>query len=402
MEVNWFITIPWLPAITTAAYLTVKKKSPSEIIENTVKAMLGYYLICAGAYLAIEAMSPLNARIYGATGTHVGILNTELMGAVLVEKSGNAGFLTFLLAFAVNLLLAKRTEKGISVSDRPSFTVSKLDDLFRDPGKNTAVIAGSGSAGRYDYRNLYLVLRKGQRGLYGKAEARSKGGPWKFRFRRGRHRNGGGPLFSEEKEAGGLWKRGTEYKLCDFDWRDYGICAVSCDAGNGEEPFGSGPLCAHVRSSTVGHRVRVTDAAGKCDSDVLGAWQAVCAGSVTGLDSTAIVSYSPGAWKAGFCAASVTAAIASPLLFVTGSPFAALPGFTSFYFAGGVAGVFGNMEGGKQGAALAGAVTGIAVILLTSGLVFLSGMGVGYGMALGETEYGILGCLLSVVLNVIK
>lgn len=63
---------------------------------------------------------------------------------------------------------------------------------------------------------------------------------------------------------------------------------------------------------------------------------------VTGLDSTAIVSYSPGAWKAGFCAASVTAAIASLLLFVTGSPFAAPAGaFTSLYFAGGVAGVFG-------------------------------------------------------------
>ena len=80
-------------------------------------------------------------------------------------------------------------------------------------------------------------------------------------------------------------------------------------------------------------------------------------------------------------------------------PFVPLPGFTSLYFAGGVAGVFGNVQGGKRGAILAGAASGIAVILLLSLFMSLNeGMGL-YGASLGETEYGILGLILTALLR---
>ena len=64
--------------------------------------------------------------------------------------------------------------------------------------------------------------------------------------------------------------------------------------------------------------------------------------------------------------------------------------------------MYGNMQGGRRGAALSGAAAGAAVILLMS--LFLSwngGFGM-YGGSLGETEYGILGTVLSALLRLMQ
>lgn len=402
MEVNWFITIPWLPAITTAAYLTVKKKSPSEIIENTVKAMLGYYLICAGAYLAIEAMSPLDARIYGATGTHVGVLNTELMGAVLVEKSGNAGFLTFLLAFAVNLLLARKLKKGYLFLTGHHLLFLSLMTCFVIREKiQLSPLAAAALGGMITGIYIWFCVRASA-GCMEKLKPGARAGLGNSASGAAVIGTVAGRCFRKKKklEYYGKEGRNTSFVTSIGVITVFVLYLVMPGTGKSLSEAARCALMYGAALSAIVYGLRML--LGNVIQMFWELGKRYVPDLVTGLDSTAIVSYSPGAWKAGFCAASVTAAIASLLLFVTGSPFAALPGFTSLYFAGGVAGVFGNMEGGKQGAALAGAVTGIAVILLTSGLVLLSGMGVGYGMALGETEYGLLGCLLSVVLNVIK
>ena len=123
---------------------------------------------------------------------------------------------------------------------------------------------------------------------------------------------------------------------------------------------------------------------------------------IVGLDSTAVITYSPKAWWAGFLAACFSGLAALCMLILLKAPFVPLPGFTSLYFAGGVAGVFGNAEGGKTGAVVSGAVVGAAVIFMMSLFMTIHGSYYGSGAAFGETGYGILGLLLTFVLKLWK
>lgn len=402
------LEIPWLPALVAVFYLVKKKKSPGEIIEHVIKMMIGWYMILVGAMLSARVLGVLDAMLVQSFGVHGGMMNTEVFGSWLLRECGNAGFAAFILAFLVNLLLARRTKKGYLFLTGHHLLFLSLMSVFLIRSSlgshlsGISFLAAGIATGCYAYLSVRVsavvtgAIHKAQpAGLANSAIGAALLGA------------GIGYLCGRKKKpekygreggsAGQVTSLGVLTVLTFFLF-----LSLAC-----RKPGGLGigkcllPALLYGTALTMimqglrmllGLFIQLFWELGRHFAPAL----------VAGLDSTAVISWSPGAWRAGFLAAACSGTAASVLLISLKCPFAALPGYTSLYFAGGVAGVYGNMQGGRRGAALSGAAAGAAVILLMS--LFLSwngGFGM-YGGSLGETEYGILGTVLSALLRLMQ
>ncbi len=398
-----FQKIPWLPAFIAAAYLLKKGKPINEIIENVMKTMTGWYLILLGAELSAWAMHPLSEKLFLVCGLKGGVLNTEIFGSWLLQEFGNIGFLAFLTAFFVNLLLARIRKKGylfltghhlLFLSLMTASLFCHLTDLL----PIEAALSAGAVTGIYAYFSVWLGSKSMKR-----LNARSEAG-----------------LANSTSGAALL-----------------GACIGRCFRDRvktyyGKDGTSSGYITSMGILTVLGLQVLLTLAAGET---IFAQWRKCLIGAlaygtaltmiiqglrmllgtlipmfwdvgrwalpqlVVGLDSTAVITYSPGAWKAGFLAACISGVGVLWGLICLRVPFIPLPGFTSLYFAGGVAGVFGNAEGGKAGAVVSGAIVGSVVILLMGLFMSLNGGCYEAGAAFGETGYGILGLLLTFILR---
>lgn len=111
--------------------------------------------------------------------------------------------------------------------------------------------------------------------------------------------------------------------------------------------------------------------------------QKVIPGAIPALDSPVFFSFSPNAVIIGFLADLVAALGVMLTLVITGSPLVVFPGPIFVFFDGALAGVVGNHYGGWKGAAAAGFIVGIiahaGALLLYPFMTFFHGAGVQYG-----------------------
>ena len=399
-----FLEIPWIPAAVAALYLLKKKKTAGEIIEKIVKLVIGWYLILLGAGLSLNVLGGLEEKLVLSLGIHGGVINTEIFGSWLLMECRNAGFTAFLIAFLVNLLLAKWTRRGYLFLTGHHLLFLSLMSLslirvFLGEMSVGAVLLAGTAAGIYAYISVRISAAaiKPFHSASPVSLANSAAGAALLGA-------GIGKLCSRGKISERFDKKGKNTGHIT----SMGVLTVFCIAfiltflqGVPElaemqeclvEAFLYGAALTAIMQGLrmfLGLFIQMFWDLGK----------EMIPGLVVGLDSTAVISWSPGAWHAGFLAAALTGVVTVSGLVFLKVPFVPLPGFTSLYFAGGVAGVFGNVQGGKRGAILAGAASGIAVILLLSLFMSLNeGMGL-YGASLGETEYGILGLILTALLR---
>lgn len=401
-----FEKIPWLPAFIAAAYLFKKGKSLNEIIENVIKTGIGWYLILVGADISEWALTPLSEKLFSAAGVRGGVMNTEIFGSWLLREGANTGFLAFLTAFFMNLLLARIRKKGylFLTGHHLMFLSLMTVSLFRHiaglSGAPAALAAGV-VTGIYAYLSVWIGSKSMEKLKPGSAAglANSTSGAAFLGVRIGRcfHRRAKRFYGKDGKNTGYITSMGVLTILAlrillmlftgagtKAEWRE---CFI--------EAFAYGTALTMIVQGLrmlLGTFIPMFWDMGK----------GVLPQLVVGLDSTAVITYSPKAWKAGFLAASFSGTIATCMLILLKAPFIPLPGFTSLYFAGGAAGVFGNAEGGKTGAVVSGAVVGTLVIFMMSLFMAIHGGYYETGAAFGETSYGILGLLLTFVLKLWK
>lgn len=89
--------------------LIVQKKSTSEVIQGTVKTIVGFLLIGAGAGVVISALTPLNDLLTEAFNIHGIVPINEVMFAVSVEEFGTQMAAILAVGWILNLFLARYT-----------------------------------------------------------------------------------------------------------------------------------------------------------------------------------------------------------------------------------------------------------------------------------------------------
>ena len=399
---------PWLAAAVAAGYLILKRQRPGEIIEQVLKTIVGYCLILTGTDLSLRALLGVEELLFSAFGVHGGVLNTEVFGAIMLRDHGGAGFAVFLLAFLTNLLLARFTKQGeLFLTGHHLFFLSLMAVSILRGGTalhgGWSVLVGGAVTGAYAFaavrvsapcmgtlsRNAKLGLANSAVGaaLIGAAAGRLAallGG--KAPAREGKRKKaapGGNPIHFTTLGIGAVL---GVYLLLHL--------AAGMPV-NGETLLSCGEyaLLYGVATTTLLLGIRMFLAV--FIQLFWDAGQRFVPNLVMGLDASAIIPYSPRAWRAGFLTAGLAGTLTAALLLARRAPFVPLPGLTSFYFAGGVAGVFGEVHGGRRAAILAGGIVGIVVVLFAALFMAHNGAYLGCGAALGETDYGIWGSLLA-------
>ncbi len=124
------------------------------------------------------------------------------------------------------------------------------------------------------------------------------------------------------------------------------------------------------------------------------------------LDCPVVFPYAPNAVLLGYLMSIVGGLVAMLLQLVTNGALGGviLPSMIIHFFVGGTAGVFGNSTGGRKGAILGGFLNGLIFTLL-AGLTYTSFGGLNpdwAGASFGDTDFGVLGNILSFVGNLFK
>ena len=124
------------------------------------------------------------------------------------------------------------------------------------------------------------------------------------------------------------------------------------------------------------------------------------------LDCPVVFPYAPNAVLVGYLASIVGGLIAMGLQILAGGALGGviLPSMIVHFFVGGTAGVFGNSTGGRKGAIIGGLLNGLIFTLL-AGTTYTSFGGLNpewVGSSFGDTDFGVLGNILSFIGNLIK
>jgi PTS system ascorbate-specific IIC component len=124
------------------------------------------------------------------------------------------------------------------------------------------------------------------------------------------------------------------------------------------------------------------------------------------LDCPVVFPYAPNAVLVGYLSSIVGGLVAMALQMVAGGALGGviLPSMIVHFFVGGTAGVFGNSTGGRKGAILGGFLNGLIFTLL-AGTTYTSFGGLNpdwAGSSFGDTDFGVLGNILSFIGNLLK
>ncbi len=124
------------------------------------------------------------------------------------------------------------------------------------------------------------------------------------------------------------------------------------------------------------------------------------------LDCPVVFPYAPNAVLVGYLSSIVGGLVAMVLQLVANGGLGGviLPSMIIHFFVGGTAGVFGNSTGGRKGAILGGFLNGLIFTLL-AGTTYMSFGALNpdwAGSSFGDTDFGVLGNILSFLGNLLK
>ena len=121
-------------------------------------------------------------------------------------------------------------------------------------------------------------------------------------------------------------------------------------------------------------------------------------GAKPALDVPIIFPYAPTAVIIGFISSFIAGLISMFLMGITALA-VIIPGLVPHFFTGAGAGVFGNATGGKVGAAVGGAVNGVLISFLPAFLLPVLG-GLGFeNTTFGDSDFGVVGILIGLLAN---
>lgn len=400
---------PWILLLVAAAFLLKKHGSFRMAAEDSLKILLGYYMVAIGASITPSTTGAISQLMKAAFGVEGGVLNSEVYGAVLLLRHGSTGFALMFLAFCANLLLARFTPlKGVFLTSHhymylSLFAATMLMEMAQLSAP-AAVVLGAAVLSVYGWLSVALTRRvisqvtgiadvgmansSAEAALLGKLFGRMTRGKTVEYELAGEKKSSS--LLGSIPVAVVLSTFVTYVALCIFAGSRQAHVILGNDSLLEECLLRSLLYGAQVALLLYGIRMMLTSVIELlwtlANRFVPGLWK--------GLDVSIMISYMPRAWEEGFLLSCLGGLLATALMICLRAIYVPIMSPTSFYFTGGLAGVCGYTYGKRRGARLAGFCTGVlatvAIGCMASGMT----MGTDMGVMFGETQYGIFGLIL--------
>lgn len=404
------IGFPWALLIAVAVFLALKRKKPWEILDNTLKAVVGYYLVTIGASITPHSTRALSELMQAAFGVRGGVLNTETFNAVLMIDCGGCALAVLILAFAVNLLLARFTRyKGVFLTAHHYLYVALITTALlriETPlGVASVILLGSLIAGVFGWLCVNVAYASTRRvtGSEGVSMAHSNVGALLLGALAGKLFRGGKEEIPARGEQARTHMRSIPLLACATAFAAYAITACFAGREAVEVCLGTPVLAGIARPALLygaqvalllyGFRMLLAtviemfwDLAQKF---VPGVWK--------GVDASVLIGSQPAAWNRGFLMSCLGGIFAMVMLVTIRAPYVPIMSPTSAYFTGGIAGVSGYAYGGRRGSAAAGVIVGFVSVLLIAFSASRMGVGMDMGVMYGEGQYGLFGMLVKAI-----
>jgi len=403
-------------ALISLVGLSVQRKSFSDVLKGTVRTLVGFLVLAAGAGVVVGALNPFGEMFQHAFNVQGVVPNNEaIVGQVLLDY-GSAAALIFFFGMIINVALAATTRfKYIYLSGHVAFYIAAMIAVILGvAGFDTwaVVLWGSLAQGLYMTMSPALVqpfMRKvtgtddvaiGHTGSAGIALSgliatitRSKKNPSKS---------------TEDlvfpKGLGFL--RDTTVIVALSMGVIYVIVAIFAGPTYIETELSDGQgfiLYALMQAATFSAGVFIILAGVRVVlAEIVPAFRGISERLVKNakpaLDVPIVFTFAPNAVLIGFLASFVGGIVGMLVMIFAGTAII-VPGVVAHFMTGAASGVIGNAAGGRRGAVLGAFANGIAITFLP--LLLLPVLGaVGFSNStFSDADYGIVGLFLGGLSN---
>lgn len=400
-------TFPWALLIIIVFFGMIRRKTAKGIADSAIKAVIGYYLVVIGASLTAYSTQGISEMMYSSFQCHGGIMNTETFFANLFVKYGQIAIAIMFLSFAFNVLLARISRlKGVFLTAHHLLYLSLISSMFFSAGTRlplyAVVLLGSLCTSVFAWLCVATARPVIHRVTGDKDVSMANSNIGAVLIGAGI-----GKLTKRDNSCSAS-KEASQIKSIP------GIAAVTVFAvylilflligREGTEAVLGGAWLSGIltRSMLYGAQIALLlygirmllapvieifwEFSQKLVPDI---WK--------GLDASILIGYQPRAWHLGFTACCVGGWIATLALAILRMPYVPIMNPTSAYFTGGVAGVCGYVFGNKPASIIAGAVSGLLMVVF----VAFASPGFGtmneFGVVFGEAQYGLFALIVRLI-----
>lgn len=384
--------------------LVALRKPANKVMTGTVKPILGYLMLGAGADFIVSNLNPLGEMIQKGFNISGVIPNNEAIVSVAQKVLGVETMSIFVVGYIVNLIIARFTKyKYIFLTGHHSFFMAcLLSAVLQTAGFEGATLIAIGGAflglisailpaigqkytlkvtdgdevamGHFGSLAYYVSAWIG--GKVGKAEEST-----------------------EKMEIPEKWSflRDTTISTALTMMVFYLVSAIAAGSEFVTTLSGGQNMILFALMSAMKFAVGVTIVYAGVRmilGDLLPAFQGIATkiipDAIPAVDCAVFFTYAPTAVVIGFVASFIGGVIGMLLLGVAGGVLI-IPGLVPHFFCGATAGIYGNATGGKKGAAVGAFVNGLLITFVPALLLPVLGNLGFQNTTFGDFDFGVIG-----------
>lgn len=398
-------------ALISLVGLSVQRKSFSDVLKGTVRTLVGFLVLAAGAGVVVGALNPFGDMFQHAFDVQGVVPNNEaIVGQVLLDY-GSAAALIFFFGMIINIALAATTRfKFIYLSGHVAFYMAAMIAVIMGvAGFDTWAVVLWGSLAQGLYMTLSPALvQPFMRKVTGSDDVAIG------------HTGGAGIALSGLVATLVRGKKNPSKSTEDIVFpkglgflRDttvivalsmgiiYLIVALFAGPGYVEDKLSDGQnyiIFALMQAATFSAGVFIILAGVRVVlAEIVPAFRGISERLVKNakpaLDVPIVFTFAPNAVLLGFLSSFVGGIVGMVVMIFLGTPII-VPGVVAHFMTGAASGVIGNAAGGRRGAVLGAFANGIAITFLP--LLLLPVLGeIGFSNStFSDSDYGVVGLFL--------
>jgi len=398
-------------ALISLVGLSVQRKSFSDVLKGTVRTLVGFLVLAAGAGVVVGALNPFGDMFQHAFDVQGVVPNNEaIVGQVLLDY-GSSAALIFFFGMIINIALAATTRfKFIYLSGHVAFYMAAMIAVIMGvAGFDTWAVVLWGSLAQGLYMTLSPALvQPFMRKVTGSDDVAIG------------HTGGAGIALSGLVATLVRGKKNPSKSTEDIVFpkglgflRDttvivalsmgiiYLIVALFAGPGYVEDKLSDGQnyiIFALMQAATFSAGVFIILAGVRVVlAEIVPAFRGISERLVKNakpaLDVPIVFTFAPNAVLLGFLSSFVGGIVGMVVMIFLGTPII-VPGVVAHFMTGAASGVIGNAAGGRRGAVLGAFANGIAITFLP--LLLLPVLGeIGFSNStFSDSDYGVVGLFL--------
>lgn len=384
--------------------LVALRRPAHKVMTGTLKPILGYLMLGAGADFITSNLNPLGEMIQKGFNISGVIPNNEAIVSVAQKLLGVETMSILIVGLIVNLIIARFTKfKYIFLTGHHSFFMAcLLSAVLQTAGFEGATLIGIGGA----FLGLISAILPAIGQKYtlkvtdGDEVAMGHFGSLAYYVSAWIGGKVGNPENSTEKmEIPEKWSflRDTTISTALTMMVFYLVAAIAAGSEFVSTLSDGQNMILFALMSAMKFAVGVTIVYAGVRmilGDLLPAFQGIATkvipDAIPAVDCAVFFTYAPTAVVIGFVASFIGGVIGMLLLGVTGGVLI-IPGLVPHFFCGATAGIYGNATGGKRGAAIGAFVNGLLITFIPALLLLVLGNLGFQNTTFGDFDFGIIG-----------